>query len=73
MKKLLARFARQSPSMIVAMLALFVALGGTAIAASSALITGKQIANSSITGARRQEQVAHAEGLQGLGAWRLAV
>jgi hypothetical protein len=41
---------RQSPSMIVAMLALFVAMGGTAIAASSALITGKQIKNSSITG-----------------------
>jgi hypothetical protein len=36
--------------MIVAMLALFVAMGGTAIAASSALITGKQIKNSSITG-----------------------
>ena len=50
MKKLLASFARQSPSMIVAMLALFVAMGGTAIAASSALITGKQIKNSSITG-----------------------
>jgi len=33
------------------MLALFVAMGGTAIAASSALITGKQIKNSSITGA----------------------
>lgn len=51
MKKLLARFVRQSPAMIVALLALFVAMGGTAIAASSALITGKQIANSSITGA----------------------
>jgi hypothetical protein len=37
--------------MIVAMLALFVAMGGTAIAASSALITGKQIKNNSITGA----------------------
>jgi len=51
LKKLLARFVRQSPSMIVAMLALFVAMGGTAIAASSILITGKQIKNSSITGA----------------------
>ena len=51
MKNLLARFVRQSPSMIVAMLALFVAMGGTAIAAGNALITGKQIANSSITGA----------------------
>jgi hypothetical protein len=51
LKKLLALFVRQSPSMIIAMLALFVAMGGTAIAASSALITGKQIKNSSITGA----------------------
>jgi hypothetical protein len=51
LKKLLALFVRQSPSMIVAMLALFIAMGGTAIAASSALITGKQIKNSSITGA----------------------
>jgi hypothetical protein len=51
LKKLFARFVRQSPSMIVAMLALFVALGGTAIAAGNALITGKQIKNSSITGA----------------------
>jgi hypothetical protein len=50
LKKLLASLARQSPSMIVAMLALFVAMGGTAIAASTALITGKQIKNSSITG-----------------------
>ena len=51
MKKLLARLARQSPAMIVAMLALFVALTGTAVATTSALITGKQIANNSITGA----------------------
>jgi hypothetical protein len=51
LKRLLARFVRQSPAMAVAMLALFVAMGGTAIAAGSALITGKQIKNSSITGA----------------------
>jgi hypothetical protein len=50
LKKLLARLVRQSPAMIVAMLALFVALTGTAVATTSALITGKQIANSSITG-----------------------
>jgi hypothetical protein len=37
--------------MIVAMLALFVALTGTAVATTSALITGNQIKNSSITGA----------------------
>jgi len=36
--------------MIVAMLALFVALTGTAVATTSALITGTQIKNSSITG-----------------------
>jgi hypothetical protein len=51
LKNLLARLSRQSPSLIVAMLALFIAMGGTAIAASSALITGKQIKNASITGA----------------------
>ena len=51
MKKLLARLARQSPAMIVAMLALFVSLTGTAIATTSALITGAQIKNNSITGA----------------------
>ena len=50
MKKLLARLVRQSPAMVVAVLALFVALTGTAVATTSALITGKQIANSSITG-----------------------
>jgi hypothetical protein len=51
LKKLLARLVRQSPAMIVAMLALFVALTGTAVATTSALITGAQIKNSSITGA----------------------
>ncbi len=50
MKKFLARLVRQSPAMVVAMLALFVALTGTAVATTSALITGKQIKNSSITG-----------------------
>jgi hypothetical protein len=51
LKKVLARLVRQSPAMIVAMLALFIALTGTAVATTSALITGKQIKNSSITGA----------------------
>ncbi len=50
MKKFLARFVRQSPAMVVAMIALFVALTGTAVATTSALITGKQIKNNSITG-----------------------
>lgn len=36
---------------LVAMLALFVALSGTAVATTSALVTGAQIKNSSITGA----------------------
>jgi hypothetical protein len=36
--------------MMVAMLALFVALSGTAVATTSALITGNQIKNGSITG-----------------------
>lgn len=37
--------------MVVSMLALFIAMSGTAIAAGNALITGRQIANNSITGA----------------------
>jgi cytochrome b len=50
LKKLLGRLVRQSPAMIVAMLALFVALTGTAVATSSALIGSAQIKNNSITG-----------------------
>jgi hypothetical protein len=50
LKKLLVRLVRQSPAMIVAMLALFVALTGTAVATSSALIGSAQIKNNSITG-----------------------
>jgi hypothetical protein len=38
------------PAVVVAMLALFVALTGTAVATTSALITGKNIKNGSITG-----------------------
>jgi hypothetical protein len=51
LKQLLTRAVRQSPALLVAMLALFVALTGTAVATTSALITGNQIKNSSITGA----------------------
>jgi hypothetical protein len=50
LKKLLVRMARQSPALIVAMLALFVALTGTAVATTSALIGSAQIKNNSITG-----------------------
>jgi hypothetical protein len=50
LKKLLVRVVRQSPAMIVAMLALFVALTGTAVATTSALIGSAQIRNNSITG-----------------------
>ena len=50
LKKVLVRVARQSPAMIVAMLALFVALTGTAVATTSALIGSAQIRNNSITG-----------------------
>ena len=46
-----ASVVRQSPALVVAMLALFVALTGTAVATTSALITGKNIKNGSITGA----------------------
>jgi hypothetical protein len=45
------RIPRVSPALVVATTALFVALTGTAIATTSALVTGKQIANGSITGA----------------------
>jgi Collagen triple helix repeat (20 copies) len=51
MKKLVTRFPRVSPAVVVAMLALFVALTGAAVATTSALITGKQIKDNSITGA----------------------
>lgn len=50
MRKVLRRLVRQSPAMVVAMIALFVALSGTAVATTSVLITGKQVANGSITG-----------------------
>ena len=50
LKKLLGRMVRQSPALIVAMLALFVALTGTAVATTSALIGSAQIRNNSITG-----------------------
>jgi hypothetical protein len=50
LKKYLPRLVRVSPAMVVAMLALFVALTGTTVAATNKLITGKQIQNSSITG-----------------------
>ena len=48
--KAIRRLARQSPALIVAMIALFVALTGTAVATTSALVTGAQIKNNSITG-----------------------
>jgi hypothetical protein len=50
LKKAFSKLARQSPALIVAMIALFVALTGTAVATTSALITGAQIKNGSITG-----------------------
>jgi hypothetical protein len=49
-RKLFARLGRVSPAMVVAMVALLVALSGTAVATTSVLITGKQIKNGSITG-----------------------
>jgi hypothetical protein len=39
-----------SPAIVLSMLALFVALAGTAVATTNALITGRHIANGSITG-----------------------
>ena len=50
-KQTLVKLIRVSPAMVVAMLALFVALTGTAVATTSALITGIQVKNNSLTGA----------------------
>jgi hypothetical protein len=50
MKHTLTRLVHQSPAIVVALLALFVAMGGTAVSAGT-LITGKQVKNGSITGA----------------------
>jgi hypothetical protein len=47
LKKLLAGV---SPAMVMALLAPFVALTGTAVATTSSPITDRQIANNSITG-----------------------
>ena len=66
MKKLLVRMARQSPALIVAMLALFVALTGTAVATTSALIRKHPDQEQLDHGSRREEQVADAEGLSRL-------
>ena len=51
--------------MVVAMLALFVALSGTAVATTSALITGKQIKNSSITGLDIKNESVTARDIKG--------
>jgi hypothetical protein len=67
MKKLLAHL-RVSPALAVAMLALFVAVGGSAEAAKR-LLTGADIANGSITGldVRKQSLTpAHVKGLRSL-------
>jgi hypothetical protein len=45
------KFTIPTSAMVVAMVALFVALTGTAVATTSALVTGAQIKNASITGA----------------------
>lgn len=50
MRNVVLRLVRQSPAMVVAMIALFVALSGTAVATTSALIGGNQIRNNSIAG-----------------------
>lgn len=65
MKKLLARLVKVSPAMVVAMLALFVALTGTAVATTSVLITGKQIRNGSITGADVKNKSLTARDIRG--------
>lgn len=64
MKGVLKRL-RMSPAMVVAMIALFVALSGTAVATTSVLITGKQIKNGSITGADIKNKSVPAAKLKG--------
>ena len=58
-----ARSARVSPALVVAMLALLVALTGTAAATTA--ITGKQIVNGSITGADVKDKSLRAVDFRG--------
>lgn len=64
MKHVLARFVRVSPAMVVAMLALLVALGGTATAAG-VLITGKQVKDGSLTGLDVKDKSLRAKDFEG--------
>ena len=71
---------RFTPAMIVAMIALSVALGGTAVAGTTKLITGTQIANGTIkladlhssakTALKGQSGATGAQGPRGPGAGR---
>jgi Collagen triple helix repeat (20 copies) len=51
MRRLTARLVHVSPAFAVAMVALFVALSGAAVATTSGMISGFEIENNSITGA----------------------
>jgi hypothetical protein len=51
MRQLIERRARVSPAFVVAVIALFVALSGAAVATTTGMISGASIKNSSITGA----------------------
>jgi hypothetical protein len=51
MRQLIARRLRMSPAFVVAVIALFVSLSGAAVATTSALISGVNIKNGTITGA----------------------
>src|SRR4051794_36823991 len=55
---------RPSPSMLVALLALFVALGGTSMAAI--VITGKNVKNGSLTGTDIKNGSLHSSDVAGL-------
>lgn len=59
------RVRRVSPAMIVALIALLVATAGTATATTAALITGKQIANGTITGIKIKNKSIGAKKLVG--------
>ena len=67
MRKALARLVRQSPALVVAVVALFVALTGTAVAAT--LITGAQIKNGSITGLDVKDKSLTPKDIRGSAKW----
>ena len=63
MRHLIERRARVSPAFVVAVIALFVALSGAAVATTTGMISGLSIKNSSITGADVKDKSLTRRGL----------